>query len=237
VSLVRWWYLSRRLGGGVSSRAGAHRGRAGKACGAAQQAGVGSPGRSAGSSPGRQERRPPASPQGLRQTRRSGAGGLTGRGGGQAERPWHRGHHWPVIVLAPPPRGHQPSPAVFRPGHRASAESDALSSWPGRGEEPPGPSLPSAARKAQSIGQAGIEHVSGRVSPPTASATGHARRTRIPSFLSRSKIESAWCPPPPSGQPGRDARGRRAIPAVSRLVPVRCRVCVGKINRFREAAR
>jgi hypothetical protein len=24
---------------------------------------------------------------------------------------------------------------------------------------------------------------------------------------------------------------------VSRLVPVRCRVCVGKINRFREAAR
>jgi transposase len=95
-----------------------------------------------------------------------------------------------------------------------------------------------ANRKLARAGQAGIEHVSGRVSPPTAGATGHARRTRIPSFLARSKIESAWCPPLPSGQPGRDdARGRRAIPAVSRLVPVRCRVCAGKINRFREAAR
>jgi hypothetical protein len=86
---------------------------------------------------GKKEPGPPASPQGPRHARSPAARGPSGRGGGQAQRSWHWGHYWPVIVSPPRPRGHWPSPAASWPYRKAPAESDALP-WPGGGEEPPG---------------------------------------------------------------------------------------------------
>ena len=67
----------------------------------------------------KQEPRPPASPQGPRQARRPAAGGLAGRGCGQAQRSWNRGHRWTVTVPAPRPPGHLCSTTAIRCGHKA----------------------------------------------------------------------------------------------------------------------
>jgi len=55
----------------------------------------------------KKESGPPASPQDPRHTRRPAARALACRGGGQAERPYRRGH-LPVIIFPPWPHGHSP---------------------------------------------------------------------------------------------------------------------------------